>query len=152
MVLQEPPVLPLLLGAPPRPWKLLGLLATRPATGRALLRMVAKGIAPTVKALKRGRLEDSVETFARRVALGDVTYDRLPEHFKAHMMLNAGTHRAQFLGAGFPAFPARLARTIATPALVMTGQDSPEGLRRLSQRLLEVLPDAKHVEIAGTPT
>lgn len=148
MVLQEPPVLPLLLGAPPRPWKLLGLLATRPATGRALLRMVVKGVAPAVKTLKRGRLEESVEIFARRVALGDAAYDALPEHFKAHMILNAGTHRAQFLGKGFPAFPVRVARTIATATLVMTGGTSPEGLRRLSQRLFEVLPNAQHVEIA----
>lgn len=92
LVVQEPPVIPLFLGAPPSPLALLKTLITRPRTGRALAGMIFNGMQPTQAALKRGAVEESIEIFVRRVALGDAGYDELPEWVKRHMRLNSGTH------------------------------------------------------------
>lgn len=150
LVVQEPPVIPLFLGAPPSPPALLKTLVTRPRTGRALAGMIFKGMQPAQAALKRGAVEESMEIFVRRVALGDVGYEAMPEWVKRHMRLNAGTHAAQFRNdGGFVPFTARDARSIQVPTLVMTGQHSPAGLRVLAKELAALLPNAQEVEIAN---
>jgi pimeloyl-ACP methyl ester carboxylesterase len=148
LVVQEPPVVPLFLGAPPSPPALLKTLITRPTTGRALAGMIFNGMQPTQAALKRGAVQESIEIFARRVALGDAGYEELPGWVKRHMTLNAGTHVSQFRNdGGFVPFTARDARSIRVPTLVMTGQQSPSGLRALAKELARLLPKAVEVEI-----
>ena len=148
LVVQEPPVIPLFLGAPPSPLALLKTLVTRPRTGRALAGMIFKGMQPTQALLKRGAVEESIELFARRVALGDTGYDELPEWVKWHMRLNAGTHVSQFRNnGGMVSFTAGDARSTWPPALVMTGEHSPTGLRVLARELARLLPQAEEVEI-----
>ena len=143
-------MVPLFLGAPPSPGALLKTLVTRPRTGRALIGMIFKGMAPTQAALKRGAVEESIEIFVRRVALGDAGYDKLPEWVKRHMQLNAGTHISQFRNdGGFVPFTPSDARSIRVPVLVMTGQHSPVGLKTLAQELAKLLPKAQEVEIAN---
>jgi pimeloyl-ACP methyl ester carboxylesterase len=131
------------------PWQLAAVLLTRPRTGLAIMRMMFGGMLPAIRLLKRGRLEESVEHFARRVALGDAAYEAMSPEVRRHMALNAATHKAQFLGKGFPRFSPDDARSIQQPTLVMTGSESPEALRLLAARLRELLPAAEHVEIAG---
>ncbi|MFN2526780.1 MAG: alpha/beta fold hydrolase [Actinomycetota bacterium] len=147
LTLEEPPVLPLFLSTPPRPQQLLKVLLTKPATGTALVGMIAKGMIPATIALKRGKVEESIRIFATRVALGGDSYDALPEEMKEHMLLNSKTHAAQFLGAGFPEFTDRDARSIKHPTLLVYGERSPNGLRKLSDRLKELLPNVETVEI-----
>ena len=148
LVVQEPPVVTLFLGAPPSPAALLRTLLTRPRTGRALARMFFKGMRPTESALQRGAVEESIEIFVRRVALGDPGYEQLPEWVKRHMRLNAGTHVSQFRNnGGFVPFTQREARSISAPTLVMTGEHSPEPLRVLSYELARLMPRAQQVEI-----
>lgn len=148
LVVQEPPVIPLFLGAPPSPPALLKTLVTRPRTGRALAGMIFKGMQPTQAALKRGAVEESIEIFVRRVALGDAGYEALPEWVKRHMKLNAGTHVSQFQhDGGFVPFTARDARSIRVPTLVMTGEHSPAGLKVLAKALAGLLPRAHEVDI-----
>ena len=50
LVLEEPPVLPLFVGFPPRPTELLRLLATRPRTAIAILQFVLGTVAPATRA------------------------------------------------------------------------------------------------------
>ncbi len=148
LVVQEPPVIPLFLGAPPSPPALLRTLLMRPRTGRALAGVIFNGMQPTQAALKRGAVEESIEIFARRVALGDAGYDQLPDWVKRHMRLNAGTHVSQFRhDGGFVPFSGADARSIRVPALVMTGEHSPAGLKLLARELARLLPAAQEVEI-----
>lgn len=150
LVVQEPPVMPLVAGFPPAPPALLKTVLTRPRTGLPVLGMVVKGLAPTEAARKRGEIERSIEIFVRRVALGDAGYDSLPAWVKEHMGLNAATHASQFLNeGGFARFTAADARSIRVPTLVMTGEHSPRGLRALARELTRHLPNAETVEIAG---
>ncbi len=149
MVVQEPPVLPLFLSTPPKPWELIAVFLSRPRTGKALLRMMMRGILPEIAAFKRNNLEDGVRIHAEKVALGPDAYASLPDEIKRHMLLDARTARAQMLGKGFPRFTPADARAIRVPTLVMTGATSPEALHRLADRLVELIPNVERVEIAG---
>lgn len=148
LVVQEPPVIPLFLGAPPSPAALFKTLLARPRIGRALAGIIFKGMQPTQALLKRGAVTESIEFFARRVALGDAGYEELPDWVKDHMKLNAGTHVSQFRNnGGFVPFTASDARSIRVPSLVMTGEHTPIGLRVLAHELAKLLPQAQEVEI-----
>ena len=148
LVVQEPPVIPLFLGAPPGPLGLVATLATKPRLGRALAGMLLRGLVPAGNLAKQGKLEQSIELFARRVALGDAGYDAIPPSVKEHMLVNGGTHRSQMMnGGGFVPFTRREARAITTPTLVMTGAESPIGLRLLASELGRLLPNSRQVSI-----
>jgi pimeloyl-ACP methyl ester carboxylesterase len=148
LVVQEAPVIPLFLGAPPRPPALLKTLVTRPRVGRALARMVFKGMVPAKAAIKRGAVDQSIEIILRRAAFGDAGYQELPDWAKHHMSLNTGTHVSQFLNdGGFVAFTARDARSIRHRTLVLTGAQSPAGQKVLAGELARLLPAAEEVEI-----
>jgi pimeloyl-ACP methyl ester carboxylesterase len=146
LTVEEPPVLPLFLSTPPKPRELLKVLLTRPRTCVALVGFMARGFAPSISALKKGDLEGSVAIFARAVLGADV-YESLPADVKAQMLANAGTHRAQFLGAGFPTFTDDDAHRITTPTLLVTGEKSPAFMLRLTDRLEELLPNTERVSI-----
>lgn len=148
LVVQEPPIVPLLLGFPASPPALIKLLLSRPRTGLPLAKMVFGGILPVQSMVERGEVEPSIEKFVRSVALGDAAYEALPGWVKEHMRLNAGTHAAQFRNnGGFAPFTPADARSIRIPILVMTGQHSPAALRVLSAELARHLPNARMVEI-----
>lgn len=150
LVVQEPPVIPLLLGFPPGPPRLLKLLVTRPATGLPVARTVFTGLAPAEAAAKRGAVEASLETFLRRVVLGDERYERMPEWVNHHMRLNLGTHAAQFLNnGGLVPFTAADARSIRVPTLVMNGAESPKLFQILDRELAGLLPHVRMVVVPG---
>jgi len=146
LAVEEPPVLPLFMSTPPKPQEMLKVFLTRPRTGAALVGFMARGFAPSISALKKGDLEGSVRIFACAVLGADV-YESLPAEVKAMMIANAGTHRAQFLGAGFPIFTDNDARRITTPTLLITGQKSPAFMRRLTDRLEQLLPNTERVSV-----
>jgi len=148
LVVQEPPVVPLFVGAPPNPMAMARLLVTRPQLGRALATMLFKGMLPTQAAVNRGAVEESIEIFVRRVALGDSGYEELPEWVKQHMRLNVGTHVSQFRNnGGFVPFSARDARSIRVPTLVMTGEHSPAALKLMAKELARLLPRSEQIDI-----
>lgn len=149
LTLEEPPVLPLFISTPPKPRELLKAFVTRPATGSAIVGALVRGIIPATIALKRGNLEEGARIFATRVALGRDAYDRLPAEVKEHMLLNAKTHAAQFLGKGLPRFTDDDARRIQQPALLVSGERSPVLMQRLTDRLAELLPRVERVVIPG---
>ncbi len=148
-VVQEPPVLPLFISIPPKPWELIALLVSRPRTGKALFRMMRQGVLPSVAAFKRNDLEAGVRIFVKNVAWGPAAYACIPDGVMRHMLLDARTARAEMLGKGFPRFTPADARAIRVPTLVMTGAISPEHLHRLADRLTELVPNVERVNIPG---
>jgi pimeloyl-ACP methyl ester carboxylesterase len=149
LVIEEPPVLPLLrLSTPPRPTELLRLFATRPRTAIAVLKFGAGTIAPAQKAFKRGENDRALQIFAHGV-LGKEAFDRIPEVRKEQMRANLSSLRAQVLGAGFPPLGEDDVRAIRVPILLLTGERSPSVFLRLTDRLEELLPIVERVEIPG---
>ena len=148
LVLEEPPVLSLFVSTPPRPGELLPLLIRRPRTALAILRFGAGTMAPTQKAFRRGDDEQAMRRFASGV-LGKDAYEQVPPERKQQMRENRRAMRAQLLGAGFPPLAADDVRGVEVPTLLLTGERSPAVLRRLTDRLHELLPNSQRVEIAS---
>jgi pimeloyl-ACP methyl ester carboxylesterase len=148
LVLEEPPVLSLFVSTPPRPGELVPLLIRRPRTALAILRFGAGTMAPTQKAFRRGDDEQAMRKFASGV-LGKEAYEQLPPERKQQMGENLGALRAHLLGAGFPPLAEEDVRGVEAPTLLLTGERSPAALRRLTDRLHELVPNSRRVEIAA---
>ncbi|WP_336855468.1 alpha/beta hydrolase [Sinomonas albida] len=147
LVLQEPPLIPLITGAPPSPAHILGSLVRHPSTTLATMKFAATGLGPMQKLVKAGKIRPSIDTFARAV-LGAAEYAAAPADLKAHMYANAGTHIAQAVAdGGFEPLSDQDVARVTHPTLVMTGSLSPAVLRLLAQRLDELLPHSRIVDI-----
>jgi pimeloyl-ACP methyl ester carboxylesterase len=147
LVLEEPPLVPLITGAPPAPARIVRSLLRHPHETLAVMRFGAQTMAPTVKLIKGGRIEDSIARFARGV-LGEAAYAQLPEQVRAHMLANAATHVGQFLAdGGFEPITESEIASASTPSLVVTGANSPKMFRRLAALLAALLPDSRTLEV-----
>ena len=144
--LAEPPVITLFVSSTPKPLELLKLLATRPRTAAAIIKLGATGIGPATAAAERGDMEEAMRLFGT-AALGREPYARLSEARKEQVRVNL--FRAELLGSGFLPLEAERLRGIRTPTLLLTGQSSPRVFDRLTDRLEELLPRTERVEIPG---
>jgi len=146
LVLVEPPVLPLFVDIPPKPSQLGRLFVGRPRTAAAIIKFAATGFAPAAAAVRRGDAGRGMRIFGRAV-LGREAYGRLTAQRLEQVRVN--TIEAEFLGSGFAPLPIEAVRSIRCPVLLVTGQRSPALFHRLTDRLAELMPHARRVEIAG---
>jgi len=144
MVLAEPPVITLFISNTPKPIELIKLLSTRPRTAISLLRLGINGFVPAQKAAKRGDMNKAMKVFGHAV-LGRKFYNNLSESRLEQVQAN--TIKAEFLGSGFPSLESNKLRSIEIPTLLVNGQQSPKVFHRLSDRLEELLPHTKRVQI-----
>jgi len=147
ITVEEPPVLPLLIGTNPKTQDLLKLLLSRPRSAAAVMKFFGSAMGPAIKAFKKGDVDGGVRVFARGVLGADV-YESLPSKVKDAMLANGRPLSSELLGAGFPALTDDDVRRIMTPALLVTGKKSPAMLLRLTDRLQQLLPNAQRVDIA----
>ena len=147
LVLMEPPALSLFVSTPPRPSEILRLVLVRPATAVAIVKFGATAFGPAQQAFRRSDNEAAIRAFARGV-LGRANFARQPEALIQQLRDNVNAVRAQLLGAGFPPLGDDAVRGVQAPALLVVGTQSPAFLRRLSDRLQELLSDATRAEIA----
>jgi len=147
LVLEEPPLVPLITGVPPGPGRILGSLVRHPLVTVALMR-VAVGMQQLGRMIRAGEVESSVLLFARSV-LGDEAFERLPEEVRAHVLANASASLGTFLAGvgGVEPISEGEVRSIRVPALVVTGAQSPTWLRRLARLLDTLLPDSRCLEV-----
>jgi pimeloyl-ACP methyl ester carboxylesterase len=146
LVLEEPPVVPLLASDPSSPSEILRLLFGRPRAALSLLRFGATGIGPATAAARRGDMEEAMRRFGKAV-LGPRFYDRLsPARLE---QIRANSIQAELLGPGFSPLDERALRRLATPTLLLTGEQSPRLFHHLADRLEELLPHAERIEIPG---
>ena len=147
LVLEEPPLVPLLIGAPPAPARILRSLGCHPLATLAVLRFGAQTLAPVGRLIKTGEIDASIERFARGV-LGEQAYDRLPEEVRAHMRANASTHVGQFIAdGGFEPITEEEIRAVAARSLIVAGANSPVFLRRMATLLASLLPNSSSFEV-----
>lgn len=148
LVLEEPPLLPLVIGAGarPQPRVLLVSLISRPRTAIPVLRFGIGTVAPLQKAFRRGDDEAAMRRFVHAV-LGKAAYERLPAVRKQQMRENLSALKAQMLGHGFPPLTPDEVRQVSVPALLLTGEQSPGFLLRLTDRLEQLLPSVTRTEI-----
>ena len=148
LVLMEPPVLSLFVSTPPRPSELLRTLLRRPRTAIAILRFGITAVEPAAKAYRRGDDEAGFEVFARGV-LGREAFEGLSSERRAQAWDNVAVDKAQLLGEGFPPLSDEQVRGVAVPTLLLHGERSPGLFRLLADRLEELLPNARRVEVPG---
>ena len=147
LVLEEPPIVPLIIGAPPASSQILRSLVRHPLVTVDVLRFGAGTLAAVGRLIKAGDIERSIMRFARGV-LGEQALTELPEEIRSHMLANASTHLGQFLAdGGFEAITEPDIQSINTPALVITGAQSPVVLRRLAELLAAQLPNSRRLEV-----
>ena len=108
----------------------------------------AKVIEPAHQAFSRGDDTEGVRAFARGV-LGERYFEEMPEERKQAVWDNRSSARAQILGAGFPPLRPRDVRSVRAPTLLVSGQNSPVIMRRTTERLAELIPNAEQARIAG---
>jgi pimeloyl-ACP methyl ester carboxylesterase len=147
LVLEEPPMVPLIIGSPPAPSQILSSLLRHPLLTFDVLRFGAGTLAAVGRLIKAGDVEGSIMRFARGV-LGEQALTQLPEEIRSHMLANASTHLGQFLAdGGFEAITQPEIKSINTPALVITGAHSPVVLRRQAELLAALLPNSQRLEV-----
>lgn len=144
LVLEEPPVLPLYVSTPPRPAELLRL-ARKPRTLASILGFGTR-IARVQKAFRNDNDEEAMRLFVNGV-LGKKGLDGVPAPRQQQMRENLGALKAQMLGAGFPPLHDQDVREVTIPVLLLTGEQSPAFLHRLTERLNDLLPNAQIIRI-----
>ncbi len=149
LVLEEPPLLPLVLGSGsrPQPVTLARGLRRRPRATLAVLAFGLRTFAPMALAYRRGDVERALQLFARGV-LGRRAVARLTPQRWQQMRESAAELQAEFR-AGFPPLTEPDLRAVRAPALVLTGEHSPTIEGALSQWLADLLPHAEHVVVPG---
>jgi len=136
------------VSVPPRPSEMLRLPLRRPAAAIAIIKFGATAFAPAQKAYLRGDDEAAMRAFGHGV-LGKASYEQLSETRMQQVRDNQKADRAQLLGAGFPPLTDDEVRGMHAPVLLLVGERSPKLLRRLSDRLRELLPTPEFIEIAN---
>lgn len=146
LVLGEPPALTLFTSDPPRPSEMLALLCHRPGTAFDVFRLGATGIEPAKSAIRRADRDEALRRFGTAV-LGRERFESLgPDRLS---QARANLIDAELTGSGFPPLAAERVRLIAVPVLLVTGEKSRRVFHRFVDRLRELLPQARHVEIPG---
>ncbi len=135
---------------PPKPRELLQLFLTHPRLGKAWMEF-GVNFDPCLAAFKRGEVEEGIRVFLNFInPLESNFYEGLPADARRHLLANSNTLKAEFFGKeGIPAFKDQNVRRIKHPTLLVVGEKSPGPIRRLSDRLGELLPNTERVEIPG---
>lgn len=145
IVLAEPPVIPLLVGYPPKPIMILRLLVTRPVTAIQVIRFIATGLLPATRAAKRGRPERAFHHFGNAVlgksAFAALSAERIDQ-------VRANFTKEELLGdAAMMPLDADALTKVQSQTLLVAGAESPGLFHALIRRLAELMPAAHTVEI-----
>lgn len=147
LVVQEPPVFPLFLSDPPRPSEIFRLFVARPRAALQIARFGHGTMDAMAKVMRKGDEERGARLFTRGV-LGKEAFERLTPERWEQVVDNLTELQAYAWGTSrFPTIEDDGVRSIRAPVLMMTGEHSPSGLIRLTERLEELLPDGQRVEI-----
>lgn len=141
LVLAEPNMVPLLVGAPPRPSLLFKTLARDPLGTIGLLRGLIGGIVPTRKAFERGEDAAALQLFLSKVV-------GVPGPPGPEAVDNLAALRAEFLSpTQFEPFNDEDAGRVSAPTRLLVGSRSRLFLRNIVRRLERDLP---HCDGVGT--
>lgn len=145
MVLEEPPLMSLVVGLPPSPGQMLRLLVNDPAMALPLIRF-GRGIKPSTKALARGDHETGLRLFLRAVG---ADLDGLSEDRREQRRANVKPLEAEFVRGGLEPLGKADASRATAPTLILNGDRSAVFFQRVADRLARVMPNAERAEVAG---
>lgn len=149
LVLGEPPVIPLIISDLNNPVHLLKLLFRDFSKAISFLKFGISTMAPAKKQLEKGNLKKGARLFTDGV-LGKGGFDQLPDEAKECIMDNITALKAELNGPGFPEeFPQKEARELSIPTLLLYAAKSPDFFHAISDRLSELLPNARKLFISN---
>jgi len=135
LVLNEPPATGLLRGVP---------------NTTDMLKDWASGQAAAREAVVAGNIKDGIPLFVNAVG-GPGAFDRRSEHDKKMNFDNAASFQADATTKRpRPVFTCDMAKAIKAPALLMTGERSPQFFHRIVDQLENCLPNRQRIVIAGS--
>jgi pimeloyl-ACP methyl ester carboxylesterase len=139
LVLAEPPVIPLFTSFPPKPYEILKLLVTRPATALPIIKFAVTGLGPATLAAKKDDMEGAMTYFGKAV-LGSKTFNSLSQNRLDQIRHNFS--KEELLSDHFMMpLNEKDVRKIQARTLLVTGEESPAFLHRLTDRLEELIPN-----------
>lgn len=145
LVLAEPPVIPLFTSFPPKLGEILRLLLARPGTALPIIRFAATGLGPATSAAKKNDMEGAMMRFGRAV-LGRKTFASLSAQRLDQVRVNFS--KAELLSdTSMIPLDERDVASIEARTLLVTGENSPAFLHRLTDRLEDLMPNTERVEI-----
>lgn len=147
LTVEEPPLIPLLIGTQPGPAKLIRLLLTHPRDGLALIKHFRTALGPAFGSFKSGDRDNGVEILP--VALSGPKRTRhCPLTSKKR---RSPTGRRSAHSCWEPVSPRSLRPCPGRQGPHSAGdwRQEPKLLRRLVDRLGELIPDAKRADIVG---
>ena len=143
-ILIEPPVVPLFLSNPPRPSELLRVLARNPRLGYSLVKFGATGLVPATKAASRNDMDKAIRVFGKAV-LGKDAFNRLsPDRWA---QVEANNIQAEYLSDSLGPLTEAEVRSIRTPSLLVSGEESPRHWTLLTDHLRKLMPNSQRVAI-----
>lgn len=145
LVLEEPPAVPVYINMPPRVRE-IALLLTRPLVLASLVGFNKNLVKPVAKLFMEERDEEAMKKFFHGV-VDDFAFDALPKERIPQMRENVSALKAGLFGAGFPQLDVSLLRSLQIPTLLLVGEHSAPILHKLAERVSELLPDSRIVEI-----
>lgn len=145
-VLEEPPVLTLLVSLPPKPAEMAKLFLKSPGTAVAIAKFGMAGVEPARKAFARGENEAGLHLWACAVS-GKKSYSDFSPGLRERMEANSKPLEAAFVRGGLAPLTAADIQKIQTPSLLVNGQTSHPVFHRLNDTLEKVLPHTSRVVI-----
>jgi pimeloyl-ACP methyl ester carboxylesterase len=146
LVLAEPPAITLFVSNQPQVSELLKLMLTRPRTAIAILRFGTLGVTPATAAIRQGNQAEALKSFGQ-ATLGREAFSRLSRSRLDQARTNF--IEAELLGSGFLPLEMDELRMLQVPTLLINGQQSPPFFHRLMDRIEELLPRSKRIQIPG---
>jgi pimeloyl-ACP methyl ester carboxylesterase len=148
LVLAEPPVIPLFTSFPPKPQEIVSLLFTRPRTALPIISFVSTGLGPASSAAKKGKFDEALAHFGKAV-LGSESFNSLSAERLEQVRTNF--IKAELLSRNYMTpLEAKDVASIDAQTLLVTGEKSPVLFHRLTDRLEDLIPNNKRVDIPNS--
>ena len=144
MVLIEPPAIRLYVSNQPKPSELIKLLFKRPKTALYIVKLGATGLGPATEAAKKGEKEKALELIGKAV-IGKETFGRMTSERKNMALENLIV--SELTGSGFLPIVNSKLKQMQIPTLFLTGENSPKVFSHLINRLEELIPNTRRIQI-----
>jgi pimeloyl-ACP methyl ester carboxylesterase len=149
LVLEEPPLLPLLVRDPENPREMLSLLIRDPRTAVSLIKFGTRAIKPAQQALERRDTDAAVQLFLNGVFGRPIRMDDLSPSIRAQVQVNGEPLRVESGPGLLPLDCVEISRWITMPTLLIEGERSPRFFRAMVERLVQCLPNRERVILPG---
>jgi pimeloyl-ACP methyl ester carboxylesterase len=138
----------LIIKDPQNRGELFSLLLRKPSVARATRNFFNNSIDPALKALDQGLNERAVELLFGGLQGDPDAYSKCPEQVKSMMLANAGTIKE--ITTKIPKFTAKEAKTIQTPTMLISGEETHKGLSAIAEELTKSIPKIQVAKISNS--